>query len=220
MDILKYFFEEPLSLEALSPDLDPDARRRDAPSRSLEDLFEAPRYFRGYLAGTNLADGRVGLTALAHPEAFVEPLLDWLGGLRWTRGTSGGAVERLDEAAARAVLAHPVGTAALACAAGPLPEADVAAAAGGARRYAVPALRRLLQAARVVFFPEPAHHGHDWSFFSARPMRAALVEALRRHPAAGTRRFVLPYRQARSEEKFYFESWQLNQPLPDHIEEV
>ena len=72
----------------------------------------------------------------------------------------------------------------------------------------------------MVFFPEPAHHGYDWSFFAARPMRAALVDAFRRHPHPGARRFVVPYRKARSEHKFYFETWQLDQPLPDYIEEV
>ena len=39
--------------------------------------------------------------------------------------------------------------------------------------------------------------------------REALTEALRQHPHPHVRRFVLPYRQARSEHKFYFESHDL-----------
>jgi hypothetical protein len=52
-------------------------------------------------------------------------------------------------------------------------------------------------------------------------MRDRLVAALRRHPTDTVRRFVLPYQRARSESKFYFETWQLTaSPLPDYIEEV
>ena len=221
MEIIKYFYEEPASLETLAPDLDPDARRRDAPIRPLSAWLDAPRYYRGYIAGTDLATGRVGLTALTHPNAFINPLLDELGQAVWMRSTRAGTAEPLDEAAARHFLADPDETAALACAAARLPEADVAAVAGAERRYAVPALRRLLEVRScVVFFPEPAHHGHDWSFFAAHPLRPALTEAFRRHPQTGVRRFVVPFQKARSEHKFYFETWQLDQPLPDYIEEV
>ena len=221
MEIIKYFYEEPASLEALAPDLDPDARRRDTPARPLGAWLDAPRYYRGYIAGTDLATGRVGLTALALADAFVDPLLEELGKTLWMRSTRDGTAEALDEAAARRLLADPSETTALVCADVPLPEPDVAAVAGAERRYAVPALRRLLETRScVVFFPEPAHHGHDWSFFAARPLREALTEAFRRHPQAGVRRFVVPFRRARSEHKFYFETWQLDQPLPDYIVEV
>ena len=221
MEIIKYFYEEPASLEALAPDLDPDARRRDAPTQPLGAWFEAPRYYRGYVAGTDLDTGRVGLTALAHCNAFIDPLIDLLDGRMWRRNTRTATVETLDAAAARHCLAHPSETVSLVCADALLPDADVIAASTTDRRYGVPALRRLLAAPScIVFFPEPAHHGHDWSFFAARPMREALAEAFRRHPRRGVRRFVVPYRKARSEHKFYFETWQLDQPLPDYIEEV
>jgi hypothetical protein len=92
---------------------------------------------------------------------------------------------------------------------------------GSQRRYALPALRRLLESARVAFFPEPAHDGFDWSFFSAHPMREPLTSAFKQNPAEDVRRFVLPYQKARSESKFYFETWQLNEAaLPEYIEEV
>ncbi len=221
MEIIKYFYEEPASLEALAPDLDPDARRQDAPMQPLSAWFEAPRYHRGYVAGTDLDTGRVGLTALAHCHAFIDPLMDALGGRRWMRSTRAATVETLDAATAQHLLADPNDTAALVCADTPMAEADVLAATETDRRYGVPALRRLLAAPScVVFFPEPAHHGHDWSFFAARPLRPALTDAFRRHPRPGVRRFVVPFQKARSEHKFYFETWQLDQPLPDYIEEV
>ena len=228
MEIIKYFFEEPFSLETLTPDLDPDARHREAPAMPLEALLNSPEAYRGYLAGTDLEAGRVGLTALPRPDVFTEPLLDWLKAYRWARTDAEGRTHRLDPAAARAVLGDPRTTAVLACATEEIPAGLMADVGGGVQRQALSALRRLLSNVEVAFFPEPAHHGFDWSFFSRRPMRESLVAAFRQHPVpdpAGrgqaVRRFVLPYQKARSEHKFYFEQWQLGEPsLPAYIEEV
>ena len=220
VEIIKYFFEEPFSLEALTPDLDPDARQRGRQAGSLEALLSRPAYYRGYLAGTDLATGRVGLTALPRPEAFMAPLLDVFGAYRWTHADASGQVHGLDETSVREVLRDPTGTAVLACAEAEMPGDLVAAVGDGVGRQALPALQRLLAEARAAFFPEPAHHGADWSFFSARPMRSGLVAAFQRHSLPGVRRFVLPYQKARSEHRFYFEQWQLGEPLPAYIEEV
>ena len=215
-------------LEALTPDLDPDARHRQVPAMPLEALLNSPNAYRGYLAGTDLETGRVGLTALPRPDVFTEPLLDWLSAYRWARTDAQGKTHRLDATAVRAVLRDPTATTVLACAPNEIPGGLMAAVGGGVQRQALSALRRLLSSVEVAFFPEPAHHGFDWSFFSERPMRQALVAALRQHatpdPAGrgqAVRRFVLPYQKARSEHKFYFEQWQLSEPsLPAYIEEV
>ena len=221
MEIVKYFFEEPFALEALTPDLNPDARHRQAPAMPLEALLSSPGAYRGYLAGTDLATGHVGLTALPRPGAFTEPLLDWLGAYRWVHADNKGNTHPLDATAARAVLGDPSATTVLACAPGEIPRRLMADVGGGVRRQALSALRRLLAEVDVAFFPEPAHHGFDWSFFSARPMRQSLVAAFQRHPMPDVRRFVLPYQKARSEHKFYFEQWQLGDAgLPAYIEEV
>lgn len=217
MDVIKYFYEEPASLDVLPDDLDPDARRQSGPALPLEALFEGTSYYRGYLAGTDLASGRIGLTALARPASFAVPLLDVLGPV-WRCVTDAGAAGAVDPAEARTRLQDPRGTALLASGGG---EASGAlAAAGQDRRRALPALRSLLDGGAVVLLPEPAHDGFDWSLFAARPLRAVLVDAFRRHPADGVRRFVIPYRRARGEHRFYFEQWQLDEPLPAYIEEV
>ena len=98
-------------------------------------------------------------------------------------------------------------------------EADLRAVAAVERRYAVPALTRLLDGGAVVLFPEQAHDGFDWSLFSATPVKDRLVAALRAHPGDGVRRFVMPYRRARSEHKFYFDRWTLD-ALPEWVEEL
>lgn len=217
LDIVKYFYEEPVHLEALSAEADPDARRRDAPEQGLDVFLNPTPYYRGYLAGTDLAADRTGLTAIAHPEAFVTPLLDAFGGRTWTRVDRSGETTTVD--APEDVLCDPAETAVLVAATGPVDAEALAAVAAVERRYGIPALRRLLAEADVVAFPEPAHDGWDWSLFAAAPIREPLTAAFRGYPIPGVRRFVLPYRQARSEHKFYFERWQLD-ALPTHIEEL
>lgn len=227
-DVLKYFHEEPALLEPVTPDTDPDARRRedrsDLPggaSVPLEDLLDTRDVYRGYLAGTNHTDDEVGLTTLRSPDTYVAPLMEALGRSWWARCTGPGTVEELNEKAVQRVLRAPTNTTLLVTADAPVAPERITAVAGRAPRRVAEALRALLDDARVVFFPEPAHDGHDWSFFSPAPMRDRLVAAFRNHPAPETRRFVLPYQQARSESKFYFDEWQLTEsPLPDYIEEV
>lgn len=216
MDVIKYFFEEPAYLEALSPDLDPDARRRSAPlpEPGAAPLAPPTPYYRGYLAGTDLEARRVGLTALRRPEAFLEPILAAFG-VDWTAAYEDGTVRRAEGAE---VLRRPEGVALLAAG---LEEAEpslLIEAGAPERRRALAALVRLLGRAAVVALPEPAHHGHDLSLFAAEPIRERLAEAFRRHPAEGARRLFLPYARARSEERFYFEQWQ--DDLPDYVEEI
>jgi hypothetical protein len=227
-DVLKYFHEEPALLEPVTPDADPDARRRedrselpDNVSVPLEDLLDTRDAYRGYLAGTNHAEEKVGLTSLRTSEVFVRPIIEALGQTWWGRHTANGVAESLDVEDVPVVLADPADTAVLVTGDEPVEAERMAAVAGRPRHRALSALRALLNTAHVAFFPEPAHDGHDWSFFSASSMRDRLVAALRAHPTDRVRRFVLPYQHARSESKFYFDRWQLTaSPLPDYVEEV
>jgi len=227
-DILKYFHQEPTVLEPVTPDHDPDARRRadrtplpDEVTVPLSDLLDTEEAYRGYLAGTNGTDEAVGLTTLRTPSDYTVPLTAGLGRAWWGRCTASGDAEALDVEAARQVLRDPGDTGVLVTADAPVDPERMAMVAGRARRRALPALRRLLETGHVAFFPEPAHDGHDWSLFSASPMRDRFVAALRDRPTDAVRRFVLPYKHARSESKFYFDQWQLTgSPLPDYIEEV
>jgi len=241
-DILKYFHEEPALLEPLTPDRDPDARnRRDRGARRdeadgdlmpIDDLLDTTEAYRGYLAGTSLSRDTVGLTTLNRPSVYVEPILTTLGRSWWGRARQDGSTEALTEEAVREILREPRDTTVVVTADAPIAAERITAAAGTARRHALPALRDLLTDAAAVLFPEPAHDGHDWSFFAARPVRERFVAALRKHAeqeragasdssTSAVRRFVVPYQKARSESKFYFETWQLTEPsLPDYIVEV
>lgn len=219
MDILKYFYEEPASLEVLTPALNPDARRQDGPTLSLEALLQAPRYYRAYWAGSNLAMDRVGLTAISQPDAFVQPLLHLFEHATWWCASSSQSIETLSHDARSEALRQPSHTGVLTIGLRMPQVEDVVAVASGARRETLPALRRLLDVCDVVAFPEPAHHGSDWSFFSKTPLRERFTAALQAHPYPGVRRFIVPFQRARSEQKFYFETWMLDH-LPEYIEEV
>jgi hypothetical protein len=226
-DVLKYFHEEPALLEPVTPDADPDARRRaerpDLPeelSTLRDDPFDTNDVYRGYLAGTHPAGDDVGLTTLSS-DAYVPSLLDALGRAWWGRVTAPGAVEALAPDAVKRVLHAPLRTDLLVTADAPVDAERMTAVAGRAPRRAAQALQALLAEAATVFFPEPAHDGFDWTFFSVAPVRDRLVEAFRDRPVEGTRRFVLPYQKARSESKFYFDTWHpTDSPLPSYIEEV
>jgi hypothetical protein len=215
--VLKLFYEEPASLEALSADADPDARRRAPALGALNALWGQRAYYRAYLAGTDLAADRVGATTLRNPEAFALPLAEVLRQSVWE--VRGEAVRSLTVEDVPRRLLEPAGAQALA--AGPdRPEASaLRAVATSDRRYAAAELRGLLDAGFTVLFPEPAHHGHDWSLFAPEPLRDRLAEAFGRHPVPGLRRFAAPVRQARGEHRFYFERWALG-ALPDWVEEL
>ncbi len=220
MDVIKVFSEEPVGLETLVPDEDPDARRRAVEPPSLDAfLARAPvPYARVYLAGTHLGPvRRVGLTALDDAEAWVQPVLAWGAGRDWSVLAADGTTRGLTAPEAAGVLRRPGDVRALAL--GPTPPGALAEAAGGTRRDRLPALRALLDAGASVFFAEPAFDGRDWSLFSTAPLRDPLVGAFRAHPAPQSRRFVAPYRRARGEHSFYFEQWALDS-LPDWVDEV
>lgn len=225
VDIFKYFYEEPAPLEMLSPDLDANARPRaaalkaEASPAALEAFLRTPTYYRGYLAGTNLATEHVGFTALDQAATLADLVLAWIGPGAWTVGTPPDAIASASAEEVRALIQDPGGTAVLAWQPSPAPSLALAPLLHQERRPSLPALRAALDAGAVLLFPEPAHHGHDWSVFAAHPLRDALRRTLQAQPLPEGRCFLVPFRKARSESKFYFESWQLD-ALPPHIEEV
>ena len=148
------------------------------------------------------------------------PVLDWAGDRPWSRVGDGGMVGAVGADDAALTLAAPGDMRALAL--GDVPLDMLRDATQGEHRDALPALRRVLDAApdAAVLFPQPAHDGYDWSVFARAPLREPFVAALGRHPAPpGARRFVAPYRRARGEHTFYFEQWALD-ALPEWVEEV
>lgn len=218
MDIIKIFHEETLALEPLSALTDADARRRAAASGS-------PPYARLYLAGAQLREDapRLGLTALEAMPVLAEALTRLADDLSWTRLAAPLLAEAqiLNVEGARAALSAPAETPVLACATDTLPADRLAAVAGTDRRAAIPALRSLLNdhPEAVLFFPEPAHDGADWSLFAAQPLRDRLTRHVQEADLGRARLFIAPYRHARGEHAFYFEQWALDD-LPSWVTDL
>ncbi len=222
--VVKLFYEEPFSMEPVVLDLDPDARPRADPASfamsGLEALLGAPRAFRAYLAGTQMEDGqstRVGLTALEDPSVWADALTKTMGSTGWHAMIDGKTRElsptefgqRLATADADGFAQH----------APPEARALLGAATHPDRRRALPAILTLLDAGATLVLPEPSHDGRDLSIFSPSPIRARIEAAWRSDLRPATRRFSAPYQKMRSEHKFYFEAWALDELHPS-VEEI
>lgn len=199
MLVVKYFFEEPASLEVLAPDTSPDGRAPARP-RSLEDFLRAPRYYRGYLTATDLDRDLTGATAVLDPQAWLEPLLGMLPQQVMRRRDA-----RTVQVVTRDALSSGLAGDALAAGADlPAELPDLS----GELRDRLPGLRSLLDLGLTVLLAEPAHHGADWAIFCAEPLADRMRSAFGEAPA-DTARFVIPHVKARGEHRFYFERYDL-----------
>ena len=210
--MLKVFTDEPLALDA--PADEPVPRGAPREMASLESLLRRPTYARAYLAGTHLGDEtRTGLTALADPSLWREPLSDLWAGFEWSTHPEGLGPSRS--------LLSPAPGVALAAAPEAVDPALLARVGQAEDRAGWSALRAILdqQPSALVFTPEPAHDGWDWVVYTGQPLRQRLLAALQAHEAPGARRLVMPYQKARGEHKFYLERWALDD-LPEWAMEV
>jgi hypothetical protein len=206
MIVVKYFYEEPTGLEVLAEDTSASARA-GGEELSLEAFFERSPYYRGYLAATTLRSMKTGATAGRAPDAWVLPLVVAVSrGGWWSAGEAGSWVG----AEPREVLrSAPAGAVLVTAAQLPGVEAPRSLAGGGVRRSLAP-LRELLDAGTTVLISEPAPDGVDWSVFSPQPLAERLRRAFSASPGRGVRRFVIPFREARGEQGFYFERYDLS----------
>lgn len=205
-DIIKYFYEEPASLETLSSDDDADARRRDSPL-TLEGFLNSRRYFRGYLAGSSLARGTVGLTSLARHGLLLDLLMELRAGRPVSIWTAESSEPERDD---RLLIDRPSDVLVAVLGDAPLDLSTVTALAAQQRRQALGFLQGILNQGMPVLFPEPAHDGYDWSIFSPFPLLQPVSRVLESAASPEARVFAIPHVRARSEEKFYFERYDLS----------
>lgn len=202
-DIIKFFYEEPAWLESQSADDDPDARERNAPDSLAQFLASRP-YYRGYLAGSSLAAGTIGLTSIDRHKAMREILLS-LGVARRISIRTASSPEPADDPS---ILIDRPGDVLMATFGGePVGAAEAIALRTDERRRWLNVLRGILDSGAIVLFPEPAHHGHDWDIYSPIPLLSVMQPVLTGIAADDLRVFAIPHNRARSEEKFYFEQY-------------
>lgn len=174
---------------------------------SIEALLGGRKYHRGYLSATSLEHDTFGLTSLDDRDLLLDLLME----LRQGRPVFAYREEYdhpardpdvlLDDAAS--VLVVLFGDLALNA-------STLHALAAERRRPAVGYIRTILDGGVPVLFPEPAHHGHDWAVYSPFPLSEHIKRAFTRIASPSRRCFVIPYRDARSEEKFYFERYDID----------
>jgi hypothetical protein len=206
MFILKYFYEEPASLELLSSDVDPDARRQHSEELTLDAFLNQKKYFRGYLSATDLDDRRFGLTML--PKDVLISLVTFILAGRPASLWLANASEPSSDLTLLCDRPHDI----LGITGGGAPtEASVVSLmAADDRRRSLHLLRPILDIGSVVLLPEPAHDGIDLSVFAGSPLRPSVEAALEAVASETTRAFSIPHKRARSEEKFYFELYDLD----------
>jgi len=212
MRVIKYFYEEPTLL-----DLD-DQPSEDSGGSSLARLLRQHKHYRGYLAASDLESGQIGGSSL-DDNAAAEALSRVLGGPVWFSNRAPGQ----EEVELRLLSDHEHIVAALATMASNAVmildfesdqgvDEDVVAelTKDQDRKRGLKMISRLLDAGCTVVFPEPAHMGHDWSIFSAKPLARPMQDSLGRAPK-DCRCFVVPYVKARGEHRCYFERYDIDQ---------
>lgn len=205
MRYIKYFYEEPTLLDLT------DGEPGSGPTRQgLDSLLRKPRHFRGYLAATDTEHDLVGGSAL-DDHAAARILAEILSGPVWFSNRAPGQQE-----GQLTLLTHPMeivqalvtmgGASVMLMDMDPTEELIHALTDDTDRKSGMRTIAALLDQGGTLVFPEQAHTGHDWSIFSSRPLARDVREAMSTLPQ-GTRGYVIPYKEARGEHKFYFEQY-------------
>ncbi|MFT5141907.1 MAG: hypothetical protein ACI80V_001973 [Rhodothermales bacterium] len=202
MRVVKYFHEEPASLELLASGESP-ASREPAEAMSLEAFLRAPKYYRGYLAASDLKEGLTGATALNDPSVWLNAVLEMLATETAYRSRPG--ADAFSTVGLAEALSMGQTSDLLAVGPGPAPELN---RIEGDLRQRLSAVRPLMDAGFTILIAEPATDAVDWSFFSAQPMAGRLRTAFQ-SAGSDAARFVIPHLKARAEHKFYFERYDL-----------
>ena len=207
MRVIKYFYEEPTLLDFPQTASETPI---DSGERFIE-LMKVKAHHRGYLAASDLVNNTVGGSSL-EDQAAAEALADVLDGPIWFINLDQEAdnglncvLETKRATIVRSLVTMPSASVLIS---NLHPNDQVLGLLTTDRKASFGAIVRLLDMGATVVFPEPAHLGHDWSIFSAKPLSARFTEALATAPA-DCRSFVVPYVKARGEHKFYFEQYDL-----------
>jgi len=209
MRVIKYFYEEPTLL-----DFPESASGTPVDSvETLVQLMKERNHYRGYLAASDLGNDTIGGSAL-EDGAAAKALASVLEGPIWLLNREPGATGiqfqlLTDSVEIDQALSTMSSESVLIAELNPRDHDVTSLMEHGGQKESFRAIIRLLEMGATVVFPEPAHVGHDWSVFSARPLSGSFKDALAVAPS-DCRSFVIPYVKARGEHKFYFEQYDLD----------
>ena len=205
MRYIKYFYEEPTLLDLT--DGQPGA---GSSQQGLEGLLRKPRHYRGYLAASDTEQDLVGGSSL-EDQAAASILADVLRGPVWFSNRAAGQPSgQLNLLTHRKGIIQALGTmggaSVMLVDMDPSEELIHALTDDTDRKSGMRTIAALLDKGGSLVFPEQAHTGHDWSIFSSLPLAREVREAMSALPD-NTRGYVIPYKEARGEHKFYFEQY-------------
>lgn len=214
MDIFKLIFEHDLRLDQLK-ERHTD-RKNPETSSSLDDFLKPdPTYSKFYMTGTRLNREQFGLNTLSrYPE-----LLDLLAGaLESYKTFTQKEHASFQEAVKHSAIGDPIILSTGGESVSPDFEGlkiDQNSNAGHKKE----SIAELLQTRNLLLYKEKAHHGFDLHLFSKVNIYPDLFYPFKTLVGDQFRFFSINGKRIRSEQKFYFETWTLENP-PHGAEEV
>lgn len=213
MDIFKLFFEHDLRLEELRERSSGNSPNTEL---SIEDFMKPDStYSKLYFTGTRLKEERFGLNQLEHYPKIRERLNRIFSELHFT--TFEGSYSKLDDA----LNTLSIGEAVLISKEndhGMNPE-ELRVRHDSNVGHFKTELADVLSADIHVLYKEQSHHGFDLHLFSKKNMYDRFFYPLKELVGPSFRFFSINGKRIRSERKFYFETWTLDNP-PHGAEEV
>ncbi|WP_340106749.1 hypothetical protein [Rhodohalobacter sp. 8-1] len=213
MDIFKLIFEHDLRLDQLK-ERHTDRNTQDV-SSSLEDFLKPDlTYSKFYITGTRLDEERFGLNTLSAYDDIIRHLSSTLADYRVFTGEG---YKNLESAIDNSNIGEPIILSKYDSITWDLPQLtiDSSSNAGHKKEF----IAALLKTDDLLIYKEQAHHGFDLHLFSKDNIYRDLFYPLKSLVGDQFRFFSINGKRIRSERKFYFETWTLDNP-PHGAEEV
>ena len=213
MDIFKLIFEHDLRLDALK-ERHTDRDTQDV-SSSLDDFLKPDlTYSKFYFTGTRLEKQHFGLNTLEAYEDIIDHLSNTLNGYRIFTGKG---VKNLHSAISESAIGEPVVLSKYDSITWDLPALTIDSNSNAGHKKE--SIAALLKTDDLLLYKEQAHHGFDLHLFAKDNIYRDLFYPMKRLVSDEFRFFSINGKRIRSERKFYFETWTLEQP-PHGAEEV
>lgn len=213
MDIFKLIFEHDLRLDQLK-ERHTDRSTQDV-SSSLEDFLKPDlTYSKFYFTGTRLDKDEFGLNTLAAYDSVISQLQSTLTGYRVFTGKG---FKDLTEAINESRIGAPIVLSKYDSVTWDLPELTIDSNSNAGHKKE--SIAALLKTDDLLLYKEQAHNGFDLHLFSKNNVYSDLFYPLKSLLNDQFRFFSINGKRVRSERKFYFETWTLENP-PHGAEEV
>lgn len=213
MDIFKLIFEHDLRLDQLK-ERHTDRNTQDV-SSSLEDFLKPDlTYSKFYFTGTRLDEERFGLNKLTAYDDIIHHLSNALADYRVFTGEG---YKNLESAINESNIGAPIVLSKYDSITWDLPQLTIDSSSNAGHKKE--SIAALLKTDDLLIYKEQAHHGFDLHLFSKNNIYRDLFYPLKSLVSDDFRFFSINGKRVRSERKFYFETWTLDNP-PHGAEEV